>query len=117
MQTLWYLITSPANSARFGSPSSRPLFLTGAILGIFLPLLSASAQQNAPGDWGATATIGVMFWGNLDDLEPPGGGSFDSVGLAMEFAGHRHMTRWGSADVFAGPASRVIYPKVALSLT
>ncbi len=80
----------------------RQSLLAGAILGIFLPLLSVSAQQDAPGKWGGTASIGVMFWSNLDDLQPPGGGGFDSVGFAMEIAGHRHMTRWGSADVLAG---------------
>ena len=43
-----------------------------------------------------------MIWSDLKDLEPAAGGGFDSLGFIVELAGHKHVTRWGSADVLIG---------------
>ncbi len=81
-------------------------WITGALVGLILPVTSIyaadEAEPNAPGRWSGTATFGLMIWSDLRDLEPAAGGSFDSLGFAVEFAGHKHVARWGSADVLVG---------------
>jgi hypothetical protein len=76
--------------------------LASAILGMLLPALHVYAEDHDPRKWGMTATIGAVAWPDLTDIKPPGGGSFDSAGLALGFSAHRAMTQWGSADVLAG---------------
>ena len=82
------------------------LWITGAIVGLTLPVISIYAADesipNDPGHWGGTATFGLMTWSDLRDLEPAAGGSFDSLGFAVEFAGHKHVAHWGHADVLIG---------------
>ncbi len=82
------------------------LCITGAIVGLTLPVISIYAADesilNDPGHWGGTATFGLMTWSDLRDLEPAAGGSFDSLGFAVEFAGHKHVAHWGHADVLIG---------------
>jgi hypothetical protein len=81
-------------------------WLTGAIVGLILPLISVYAADepipNTPGHWGGTATFGLMTWSGLRDLEPAVGGGFESLGFIVELAGHKHVARWGSADVLIG---------------
>ena len=60
------------------------------------------AVPNAPVRWSGTATIGPMAWSDLKALKPAVGGGFDSLGFAMELAGHKRVSRWGSADVLVG---------------
>jgi hypothetical protein len=43
-----------------------------------------------------------MTWSGLRDLEPAVGGGFESLGFIVELAGHKHVARWGSADVLIG---------------
>jgi len=57
---------------------------------------------NALVQWGGTTTVGLMTWSDLKDLKPAVGGGFDSLGFVLEFAGHKRVSRWGSADVLAG---------------
>jgi len=57
---------------------------------------------NAPVHWSGTTTVGLMTWSDLKNLEPAVGGGFDSLGLVLEFAGHKRVSRWGSADVLVG---------------
>ncbi len=81
-------------------------WITGAIVGLILPVISIYAadesQPYALGHWSGTATFGLMTWSDLRDLEPAAGGGFDSLGFAVEFAGHKHVARWGSADILIG---------------
>ena len=81
-------------------------WITGAIVGLILPVISTYAADesvtSAPGHWSGTATFGLMTWSDLRDLEPAAGGGFDSVGFIVELAGHKHVTRWGPADVLIG---------------
>ena len=81
-------------------------WITGAIVGLSLPVISIYAADEsapyAPGHWSGTATFGLMTWSDLKDLEPDAGGGFDSLGFIVELAGHKHVTRWGSADVLIG---------------
>ncbi len=81
-------------------------WITGAIVGLTLPVISLYAADEsvayAPGHWSWTATVGLMTWSGLKDLKPAAGGAFDSLGFIVELAGHRHVARWGSADVLIG---------------
>ncbi len=81
-------------------------WITGAIVGLILPVFSTYAADEsepyAPGHWTGTATFGLMTWSGLRDLEPAAGGGFDSVGFVVELAGHKHVARWGPADVLIG---------------
>ncbi len=81
-------------------------WITGAIVGLTLPVISICAADEsepyAPGHWSGTATAGVMIWSDLKDLEPAAGGGFDSLGFVVELAGHKHVTHWGPADVLIG---------------
>ncbi len=80
--------------------------LTGAIVGLILPVIATyaaeDAEPDAPGRWSGTATAGMMIWSDLKDLEPAAGGGFDSVGFIVELAGHKHVARWGPAEVLLG---------------
>ncbi len=81
-------------------------WITGAIVGLTLPVISVYAADesvpDAPGHWSGTATVGLMTWSDLKDLEPAAGGRFDSLGFVVELAGYKHVARWGSADVLVG---------------
>ncbi len=81
-------------------------WITGAIVGLALPVNSVCAADeslpDAPGHWGGTATFGLVTWSDLKDLEPAAGGGFDSLGFIVEIAGHKHVGRWGRADVLIG---------------
>jgi len=81
-------------------------WITGAIVGLTLPVISVYAADesvpDAPGHWSGTATVGLMIWSDLKDLEPAAGGGFDSLGFIVELAGHKHVGRWGRADVLIG---------------
>jgi len=81
-------------------------WILGAIVGLILPVGSIYAadesELHAPGLWSGTATFGLMTWSSLRNLEPAAGGGFESLGFIVEFAGHRHVARWGSADVLIG---------------
>jgi len=78
----------------------------GAIVGLILPVIAICAADEsasqAPGHWSGTATFGLITWSDLKDLEPDAGGGFDSLGFIVELAGHKHVARWGSADVLIG---------------
>ncbi len=80
--------------------------IMGAIVGLILPVIAVCAADesasHAPGHWSGTATFGLITWSDLKDLEPDAGGGFDSLGFIVELAGHKHVTRWGSADVLIG---------------
>jgi len=80
--------------------------ITGAIAGLILPVIATyAADASEPytsRHWSGTATAGVMIWSDLKDLEPAAGGGFDSVGFIVELAGHKHVTRWGPADILIG---------------
>ena len=80
--------------------------IMGAIVGLILPVIAIFAADesasHAPGHWSGTATFGLITWSDLQDLEPDAGGGFDSLGFIVELAGHKHVTRWGSADVLIG---------------
>jgi len=43
-----------------------------------------------------------MIWSDLKDLELAAGGGIDSVGFIVELAGHKHVARWGPAEVLLG---------------
>ena len=81
-------------------------WITAAILGLILAVTSIHAadesEPNAPGNWGGTVTAGLMAWSDLRDLEPAAGGGFDSLGFGVEFATHKQVAHWGSADVLVG---------------
>ncbi len=81
-------------------------WITTAIIGLIMPAISAygddESEPYAPGHWSGTATFGLVTWSSLRNLEPSAGGSFDSLGFVVEFAGHKHVTRFGSADVLIG---------------
>ena len=80
--------------------------ITAIVAGLIMPVMSAYAADEsepfAPGRWSGTATFGLMTWSSLRNLEPAAGGGFDSLGFVVEFAGHKHVTRLGSADVLIG---------------
>ena len=81
-------------------------WLTGAMVGLILPIIPIYAADepapNAAEQWSGTFTVGLMTWSDLKDLEPAAGGGFESLGFALEIAGHKHVTNWGSADVLVG---------------
>ena len=81
-------------------------WITAAIVGLILPVISVYAadesEPQAHGHWSGTVTAGLMIWSGLRDLEPAAGGGFDTLGFGVEFAGHKHVARWGSADVLVG---------------
>ncbi len=81
-------------------------WITVAIVGLILPVISIYADDEADpyvqGHWSGTATAGLMIWSGLRDLEPAAGGGFDSLGFVVELAGHKHVARWGPADVLTG---------------
>ncbi len=81
-------------------------WLTAIIFGLVLPVTSIYADDESEpyiqGRWSGTATAGLMIWNDLKALEPAAGGGFDSVGFVVELAGHKHVARWGSADVLIG---------------
>ena len=81
-------------------------WLTGAMVGLILPIIPIYAADepapNAAEQWSGTFTVGLMTWSDLKDLEPAVGGGFESLGFALEIAGHKHVTSWGSADVLVG---------------
>ena len=81
-------------------------WLTETIVGLILPIIPIYAADepvpNAAGHWSGTFTVGLMTWSDLKDLEPAAGGGFESLGFTLEFAGHKHVARWGSADVLVG---------------
>ena len=80
--------------------------IMGTIVGLILPVIAIYAADesasHAPGHWSGTATFGLITWSDLKDLEPDAGGGFDSLGFIVELAGHKHVARWGSADVLIG---------------
>jgi hypothetical protein len=73
---------------------------------LFLALVPAYADEVPEsedfGRWNWSASIGAASWSDLSDLQITGAGQFDSMGFALELAAHKHITRWGSADVLAG---------------
>jgi len=81
-------------------------WLRWIILGLILPASTIYAADesapNVPGNWSASFTVGLMTWSDLKNLQPAAGGAFNSLGIVMEFAGHKHVARWGSADVLIG---------------
>ncbi len=81
-------------------------WIAGTIIALTLPVNSiyAADESVAPtaGRWSGTATFGLVTWSDLRALDPAVGGSFDSLGFVVEFAAHKHVTRWGSADVLVG---------------
>ncbi len=81
-------------------------WITGAIVGLTLPVISIYAADesvpHAQRHWSGTATVGLVIWSDLKDLEPASGGGFDSLGFIVELAGHKHVGRWGRADVLVG---------------
>ncbi len=81
-------------------------WLTGIIVGLILPVISVYAadesEPHAHGHWSGTVTAGLIIWSGLRDLEPAAGGGFDSLGFIVELAGHKHVARWGPADVLIG---------------
>ncbi len=81
-------------------------WIAGTIIALTLPVNSIyaadEAEPYAPGHWGGTATVGLMIWSGLRDLEPAAGGGFDSLGFIVELAGHKHVARWGPTDVLVG---------------
>jgi hypothetical protein len=76
------------------------------MVGLILPVISVYAADepapNGPGHWSGTVTVGLMTWSDLKDLTPAAGGGFDSLGFVVELAGHKRVSRWGSADVLIG---------------
>ncbi len=81
-------------------------WLTETIVGLIMPVISIyAADESVPyvqGHWSGTATAGLMIWSDLRNLEPAAGGDFDSLGFVVELAGHKHVARWGPADVLIG---------------
>ncbi len=81
-------------------------WLTETIVGLIMPIISIyAADESVPyvqGHWSGTATAGLMIWSDLRNLEPAAGGGFDSLGFVVELAGHKHVARWGPADVLIG---------------
>ncbi len=81
-------------------------WLTETIVGLIMPVISIyAADESVPyvqGHWSGTATAGLMIWSDLRNLEPVAGGGFDSLGFVVELAGHKHVARWGPADVLIG---------------
>jgi hypothetical protein len=77
-------------------------YLACAMVGIFIPVLTSLAADDAPGEWSGTFALGVVSWSDLKDLDPAAGGSFDSVGYLGAFSVHRKVGEWGAADVLLG---------------
>ena len=80
--------------------------ITGIIVGLIMPVIATYAAEesvpSAQGRWSGTVTAGLMNWSDLNHLEPAAGGGFDSLGFVVEMAGHKHVARWGAADVLIG---------------
>jgi hypothetical protein len=73
---------------------------------LFLALVPVYADEISEsedvGRWTWGATLGVANWDDLSNLQSATGEQFDSVGFALELAGHKNVGRWGSADVLVG---------------
>ena len=52
--------------------------------------------------WFWSISGGITAWENLGDIGSIAGDGFDDVGLGFEFALHKRVTQWGSADVLIG---------------
>ncbi len=78
------------------------MLLLTLILPVAYTYAADELESVSMGNWQWTATLGAVSWRNLESLEPAAGGEFNSLGFAMELAGHKHVTRWGSADVLVG---------------
>jgi len=80
--------------------------IKGIIVGLIMPVIATYAAEepvpSAQGRWSGTVTAGLMNWSDLKHLQPAAGGGFDSFGFVVELAGHKHVGRWGRADVLVG---------------
>ena len=80
--------------------------ITAIIAGFIMPVIATYAAEesvpSAQGRWSGTVTAGLMNWSDLKHLQPAAGGGFDSFGFVVELAGHKHVGRWGRADVLVG---------------
>jgi hypothetical protein len=77
-----------------------------AAVALFLANSGAFADDvvddGAAKPWLWSISGGITAWGNLGDIESTTGEDFDDMGLGFEFAVHKRVSRWGSANVFVG---------------
>lgn len=71
-------------------------------------LASDVARADEEIEWVTTSrgryevAIGAHSWPGLADLQPPGGGSFDEVGVNLSFAAHWPVWRFARSELLAG---------------
>jgi hypothetical protein len=70
-------------------------------IALFLSVVPVYAADDAR-RWNWSILLGLASWSGLANLESASGGSFDSLGFALELAGHKNVARWGSADILVG---------------
>lgn len=80
--------------------------LTRVLPAIFVAMLAApafaqQAPEQAPGSRWA-ASLDLLVWPSLTDLQPQSGGSFDSLGFGLEASWHTPVAQFDNSELLLG---------------
>lgn len=88
---------------RIASRSANLILLTiGLVLAVFQAHAADEAEPGEGEPWNWSFMVGAATWSDLANLQSASGGQFNSLGFALELAGHKKVSQWGSAEVLLG---------------